>query len=78
MGQALGEAWSRLLTCWYVLRGHAVVRSVSVSYGEVTFRRLPAYLSDRSVIDQCKIWTPGPVRLVGNPPDAGNEGDALL
>jgi hypothetical protein len=72
------EAIERMRAAWYVLRGWAVIRGVSVTYGEVELHGSQGLmLSGQSALRDNHLITPGPVTFRGPGGHEGNEGTAL-
>lgn len=73
---------SRLLTCWYALRGWAIISGLEIERGEVWFsgaRRQSdnLFVSDRAKIQSCTIYVRGPVVFRGGGDNSGNWGNAI-
>lgn len=74
------EIRARLCACWHVLRGRAVMHGVSVYGGEVSLlhpRRHGLVMGKDDKIEDCTVFTDGPVTFSGGGTFTGNSGNAL-
>ena len=78
---AIKELLVRVRTCWFILRGHAVIKGVTVTDGivDLTAGQRPVHLCGGAFLTRCEILTPGPaiVRVARGAIWSGNTGDAL-
>ena len=74
------DDWAgRLSAALAALRGWSVIRSVSVTYGEVDIHCADLHMSGNSYVRECTVLTPNAMTVVADRPEqfTGNEGNGI-